>query len=150
MATLNFNAEDVEPLGSFEPIPIGEYLVVISASEIKDTKEKKGKYLQFTYDVIEGDYKNRKLFDRLNIMNENETAQKIAQRALSSICRSVGVLHPNESEELHDKPFIVKVGIRPASGEYQASNVIKEYKKKDGSSVSEKAKEVKGKNPWEK
>jgi len=153
MAELNFDAESIEPLGNFEPIPLGEYMVVISASEIKETKEKKGKYLQFTYDVIEGDYKNRKLFDRLNIVNENETAQEIAQRSLSAICHAVGILHPKASEELHDKPLIVKVGIRPATGEYQASNVIKAYKKADGTPVSEKKeseKPTKGKRPWEK
>ena len=153
MAELNFNAEEIEPLGNFEPVPLGEYMVVISASEIKETKEKKGKYLQFTYDIIEGDCKNRKLFDRLNIVNESETAQEIAQRSLSAICRAVGILHPKHSEELHDKPFLVKVGIRPASGEYQASNVIKGYKKADGSPISEKKqtdKPSKGKCPWEK
>lgn len=154
MAELNFDASSVEPLGNFEPIPLGEYMVVISASEIKETKEKKGKYLQFTYDIIEGEYKNRKVFDRLNIVNESETAQEIAQRALSAICRAVGILHPKNSEELHDKPFVVKVGIRPAKGEYQASNVVKGYKKADGSPVSEtteeKPKDKKSKRPWEK
>jgi hypothetical protein len=155
MAELNFDAEKIEPLGNFEPIPLGEYLVVISSSEIKETKEKKGKYLQFTYDVIDGEYKNRKVFDRLNIVNESETSQEIAQRALSAICRAVGILHPKNSEELHDKPFMVKVGIRPAKGEYQASNIVKGYKKADGSPVSETTEEKiqsKGKNkkPWEK
>jgi len=156
MAELNFDAEKIEPIGNFEPIPLGEYLVVISSSEIKETKEKKGKYLQFTYDIIDGEYKNRKVFDRLNIVNESEMAQEIAQRALSAICRAVGILHPKNSEELHDKPFLVKVGIRPAKGEYQASNVVKGYKKADGSPVSEttdeKTQQAKGKSkrPWEK
>jgi len=45
MASLNFNANDIEPLGSFDPLPIGEYTVVISASEMKDTKTGKGQYL---------------------------------------------------------------------------------------------------------
>jgi hypothetical protein len=128
MASLNFNANEVEPLGSFDPLPIGEYTVVISASEMKDTKTGKGQYLQLVYDVVEGEYHGKKVFDRLNVVNENETAQSIAQRALSAICRAVGVMTPKDSEELHDKPFIIKVGIRAASGEYQASNTVKEYK----------------------
>lgn len=132
MAKLDFNAEEYEPMGSFEPIPVGEYLVVISDSEIKDNNNKDGKYLQLVYDVVEGDYQGRKLFDRLNLVNKNETAQKIAQQALSAICRSIGVMHPKDTEELHDKPFIVKVAIRPATKEYQASNQVKGYKSKDG------------------
>ncbi len=132
MAELNFDADKTEPLGSFEPLPIGEYKVVITASDNHDTKNGTGKYLQLVYDVIEGEYLGRKLFDRLNIRNENETAQKIAQQSLSAICRATGVMHPRDSSELHDKPFVVKVGIRPAKDQFQASNTIKEYKRLDG------------------
>ena len=153
MTKLNFNAEDVEPLGSFEPLPVGEYTVVISASEMKDTKNKEGQYLQLVYDVVgDGEYRGRKVFDRLNLVNKNATAQEIAQRALSSICRAVGVMHPKDSEELHDKPFTVKVGIRPGNDDYQPTNVVKEYKALGGP-VPAAAKEEKpagSKKPWEK
>jgi hypothetical protein len=143
MAELNdFNANEIEPTGNFEPLPLGEYVCVISASEMKEVNKPpvngvKGQYLQFTYDVIEGEYKGRKVFDRLNLVNGNEQAQEIAQRSLSAICRCVGVLHPRNSEELHDKPMVIKVGIRPASGEYQATNVVKSYMRTDGKDLKE-------------
>jgi hypothetical protein len=147
MVELNFDASNIEPLGSFEPLPLGEYTVVISSSEMKDAKTGKGQYLQLVYDVIEGEYHGRKLFDRLNIQNESAQAQEIAQRSLSSICRAVGVMHPQNSEELHDKPFVVKVGIRPAKDEYQASNVIKEYKAVDSQEAATKEQDVAEKKP---
>ena len=134
---LNFNSDEVEPIGSFEPLPVGDYLVVISASEKKPTKTGMGEYLQLTYDVIDGEYKGRKLFDRLNIRNENETAQAIAQASLSAICHVTGVPRPKDSEELHDKPFIVRVAIRPAKDEFAASNIVKEYKYSDGRKLKE-------------
>ena len=137
MAELNFDSNDVEPTGNFEPLPLGEFLVMISASEMKPTKNGEGQYLQLTYDVIDGEYKGRKVFDRLNLVNKNEQAQEIAQRSLSAICRCVGVLHPKNSEELHDKPMVIKLGIRPASGEYQASNVVKGYFRTDGKDLKE-------------
>ena len=137
MAELNFDSNDVEPTGNFESLPLGEFLVVISASEMKPTKNGEGQYLQLTYDLIDGEYKGRKVFDRLNLVNKNEQAQEIAQRSLSAICRCVGVLHPKNSEELHDKPMIIKLGIRPASGEYQASNVVKGYSRTDGKDLKE-------------
>jgi hypothetical protein len=138
MAELNnFNANEIEPTGNFDPIPLGEYLMVISASEMKPTKNGEGQYLQLTYDVVEGEYSGRKVFDRLNLVNKNEQAQEIAQRSLSAICRCVGVLHPKNSEELHDKPLVVKVGIRAASGEFQASNVVKGYSRTDGKDLKE-------------
>ena len=154
MTKLNFNAEDVEPLGSFEPLPIGEYTVVISASEMKETKNKEGQYLQLVYDVVDdGEYRGRKVFDRLNLVNKNATAQEIAQRALSSICRAVGVMHPKDSDELHDKPFTVKIGIRPGNDEYQPTNVVKEYKVLVGTAQATVGKDEKPtatKMPWAK
>ena len=154
MTKLDFNAEEVEPLGSFEPLPMGEYTVVISASEMKDTKNKEGKYLQLVYDVVDdNEYRGRKLFDRLNLENKNATAKEIAQRSLSAICRSVGVMHPKDSEELHDKPFVVKVGIRPGDENYQPTNVVKEYKALDGSTPTTTKKDDTpkvSKKPWEK
>jgi hypothetical protein len=163
MAELNFNAEEYEPMGSFDPLPVGEYVVVIESSEKKPASTGKGEYLQLVYNVIDGEYQGRRLFDRLNIENESEQAQTIARRALSSICRAIGIMNPKTSEELHDKPFVVKVGIRPAKGEYGPSNKITEYKSTDGTlpSVPEKKTEKKSettnpatsakkKMPWQK
>jgi hypothetical protein len=155
MTKIDFDAEQYEPLGSFEPLPLGEYTVVISASEMKDTKNKEGKYLQLVYDVVDDtEYRGRKVFDRLNLDNKNATAKEIAQRSLSSICRAVNVLHPTDSDELHNKPFVVKIGIRPGNDEFQATNVVKEYKKLDSaatpSSPKSEDKPSGSKKPWEK
>lgn len=158
MAHIEFDANEYEPMGSFDPLPVGEYLVVISDSDIKPTSKGTGKYLQLVYDVIDGEYQGRKLFDRLNIINESETAQKIGKSQLSAICRAVGVMSPKDTAELHDKPFIVKIAIKPATEQYQASNAIKGYKSKDGEPITEKKQESTSattnpsskKKPWEK
>jgi hypothetical protein len=163
MAELNFDANVVEPVGSFDVLPVGDYLVIISASEKKATKDNDGEYVQFTYDVIEGEYKGRKVFDRLNLINKNPTAQKIAQGSLSAICHVTGVMHPKMTEELHGKPLMIKVGIRPAKDQYAESNVVKEYKFSDGRRLKDElskspakkaettaAPDGKKKKPWEK
>jgi len=144
MALIDFNAEAIEPQSDFSPLPVGNYTVVITQSEMKPTKSGNGQYLQLTLQVVEGEYKNRLIFDRLNIQNPNSVAQQIAQKALSSICRAVGVMHPKDSEELHDKPFSVKIGIRPASGEYGESNIVRGY-----SSLPQQKPVANGKKPWE-
>jgi len=122
-----FNAEDVEPQKSFEPVPPGWYTTMITNSEMKATKDGTGEYLQLRLDIIDGEYEGRVLFDRLNLVNENQTAVDIAQRQLSAICHVVGVLQPQNSDELHDKPLRVKVAIRPPSNGYDASNEVKAY-----------------------
>ena len=145
MALIDFNAEAIEPQSDFSPLPVGNYTVVITTSEMKPTKTGNGQYLQLTLQVVEGEFKNRLIFDRLNIQNPNSVAQQIAQKALSSICRAVGVMHPRDSEELHDKVFQVKLGIRPASGEYGESNIVRGYSSLSSSPV----KTGNGKKPWE-
>jgi hypothetical protein len=144
MSELNFDATTVEPMNDFSPIPVGEYIAVITASDMKDTKSGSGKYLQLTYQIVEGEYKNRLIFENINLINSNEVAVQIAQKTLSSICHAVGVLHPQDSVELHDKPLMIKVGIRPASGEYQEQNIVKSRGPLKSSSTSSGSKK-----PWE-
>lgn len=122
-----FNAENVEPNAPRDPIPAGWYKAVIEATEEKPTKAQTGSYLQLTIQVIEGEHAGRKITDRLNLNNPNATAVEIAQRTLSSICRAVGVMTPRDSADLMDKPMMVKVKVKPASGDYSASNEIDDY-----------------------
>lgn len=130
-----FNAEEIEPQGSFEPIPAGWYTAMITESEFKPTKNGNGEYLQLRLDVIEGEYEGRILWSRLNLNNPSQTAVEIAQRELSSICRAVGVMQPRDSSELHDRPLKVKVSIRPAGNGYDAINEVKAYDSAEGASA---------------
>lgn len=127
-----FNAEDVQPQDSFDPLPAGWYPVIISDSEEKPTRAGTGSYLQLELTVIEGEYEGRRVWDRLNLKNPNQTAVEIAQRALSAICRAVGNMTPGDSTALHDVPFEVKLSVKPAKGEYEASNEVKGYRKLGG------------------
>jgi hypothetical protein len=127
MAALNFNAAEVQPQQSFDALPPGRYEAIISASEMKDTKAGTGQYLQLTFDVVGGQYEGRKLWSRLNLVNPNATAVQIAERELSAICHCVGILVPQDSEELHDALLVIDViqELNPMSG--QQTNRIKGY-----------------------
>ena len=132
MASLSgFNANDVEPTSDFDPVPAGKYLAVITESEVKDNKLGTGSYLQFTFQVIEGEFKNRFLWARLNLNNPNATAVKIARAELSAICRAVGVMAPNDSAELHDLPLVISVKCKKRADTGEVTNEIKGYHKKD-------------------
>jgi hypothetical protein len=123
-----FDANEVEPSSSLDPVPNGEYTAIGVDSEFKQTKKGDGEYLQFTWEIVEGQYRGRRLFDRLNLKNSNETAVKIAQSTLSAICRAVGVMRPKDSAELHNKPLKIKVVVKERDdkpGSY--SNELKGY-----------------------
>jgi len=158
LSAYNFNAEEVEPSSSFDPIPAGWYKAIISNSEMKATRDGYGEYLSLTLQVIEGQYENRLVFARLNLKNANDKAVDIARKDLAAICRAVGVMSPQSSEELHDKPLMIKVKVRPAQGEYDASNDVAGYKGVDGNTsapVQQKqaapvAPSTPAKKPWQK
>ena len=132
MAQLSFDATTVEPTEAFAVIPAGKYLAQIVTSEMRPTKDGNGHYLWLELDILEGEQKGRKLWDRLNLENPSEKAVEIAQRTLSAICHATGQLHVGDSEELHFKPMIVTVRVRAASDQYAASNEIRGYEPTSG------------------
>lgn len=148
MQLQGFNAEAVEPNVAYEPIPAGWYKCVITSTEEKPTKAQTGSYLEMWMEVIEGDHQGRKLVDRLNLNNPNQQAVDIAQRTLSAICRSVGVMQPRDSSDLHDKPLMVKVAVKPKTADYDASNEVKGYERPDSSGAPAQAASSPSTPPW--
>jgi hypothetical protein len=124
MASLNgFNAEEFKD--EFTPIPAGRYTAMIVKSETKRTKNDRGSYLKLEVDIVDGQYKGRKIFENLNLENENEMAVHIAKAMLANICRATLVLHPKDSSELHLKPMSVRVVVEPEKDGMPAQNRIK-------------------------
>lgn len=126
MAFLNFDATTVQPSDSFAPIPAGTYIAQITDSAIKPTKSGSGTILNLTWTILDGQFANRKVFDRINVQNQNPEAERIGQRQLSSICHAAGVMKLQDSNQLHGKPVKIVVKIRQ-SAEYGDSNEVKAY-----------------------
>ena len=139
MATLNnFDANQVDPSVALDPLPPGKYLAVVSESELKPTKTGVGKYLQLTFQIIDGEFKGRLVWARLNLENKNEMTVKIARGELSAICRAVGVMQPKDSVELHNIPLEISVGLKKRDDNGEFTNVIKGYTKKGGSAAPQR------------
>lgn len=127
LSDLKFNATEIQPT-SFDVIPAGEYRACIVDSMVQATKTGTGKFLNLEISILSGPHAGRKVFDRLNIWNPSPKAVEIAKATLSAICRAVGVLTPKDSQELHNRPLIIKLGVRndPQFGD---SNEVKAYKR---------------------
>lgn len=119
-----FDANSVEP-SNFDVFPAGKYLAQIVSSEMRPTKDGRGQYLFLELDILEGPFAGRKLFDRLNLVNDNPDTVDIATRTLSSICRATGQMQVKDSEQLHLIPLIADVRVRPPKGQYGESNSIR-------------------------
>lgn len=129
MAQLNFDASQVDPQQSFEPIPAGWYNMMIVESEMKPTSNGQGTYLQLSLKVVDGQYAGRQVFDRLNLQNQNPVAAEIAYRRLSAYCHATGVIQVQDSQQLHGIPLKARVSVRTDStGQYDPSNEIKVVK----------------------
>jgi hypothetical protein len=89
-----------------------------------------------TFEILDGQYKGRKVWENLNIQHTNEDTQRIAQSQLSALCHAVNVIKLEDTAALHFKPVKVKVVVREAQGQYQASNNIKGYESAGGAAVA--------------
>jgi hypothetical protein len=129
MASLNgtFDATAVQPAQAFSVIPAGKYKVQVVDSDMRATKDGNGQYLWLEMEILDGEFKGQKLWDRLNLVNQNTQAVEIAQRALSALCHATGKLHVSDSADLHFIPVTATVKVRPARENYDASNEVRGY-----------------------
>lgn len=128
MANLNnFDASQVEPSVEFEPVPAGRYVVVITASQDKPTRNQDGEYLELTMEIVEGEYKGRRIWDRIMLQHSNPMTVKIARARLSSLCRACGLMRPGDSEALHNLPIVARVRLKARNDTQEMGNEIASY-----------------------
>lgn len=134
LPTGTFNAAEVEPLVPMEASPefTGWHSMHFTDSEMKQTRDGQGQYLQLVAEVLEGPFKGRMLWTRLNLVNRNDKAVEIAYRELSAICHAVGVLNVQDSAQLHHRPFLGNVKFVPADAKGPAKNELAGYKARTG------------------
>ncbi len=129
MAQLNFNASAIETT-SHDPIPSGIYEAVVSASEMRPTKNGGGIGINLTFEIIsEGAAKGRKVWAWINYQHPKAEAQRIGQEELARLCKAVAVGNLSDTEQLHNIPLLITVALDKND---QSRNVIKRYEKKGG------------------
>ena len=150
--TSAFDANAVEPNAPRDILPPGDYLAQIVRSDMKETKNGSGQYLEIELAVLDGVHAERRLFDRLNLVNSNQQAADIANRTLSSICRATGVMMLTDSEQLHFRPMQVSVAVRPSGPDKSgvmrdAQNEIRRYSSTGVAAFEARAKAVNAAKP---
>lgn len=123
-----FDSGNYGDMDNFDPIPADEYVAKIVESDIIENKKRNGSYIKLKFEIIQGDYKGRFVWTNLNIVNPSSVAVEIAQKELATICRAIGKSVVQDTQELHGIPMLLKVKIRPAKGDYPASNDTAGYK----------------------
>src|SRR5690606_11345884 len=116
--------------------------------EVKPNKLGTGSYLQLTFQIIDGEYKNRFIWARLNLDNPNATAVKIARAVLTAICRAHGLMAPGDSVELHDLPMVISVKCKKRADTGEITNETKGYAKKEAAAGKPVQATVDTTPPW--
>lgn len=127
-----FDPNAVEIEDDFGLIPNGEYLLQASAITVVEKDGGEKVLYKTEFEVIDGDYQGRKIFENYNLRNPSADAVRIGRQQLAKLCLAIGVgpfaLH-DANDALCWKPFIGKVGVqKDKTGNYDDQNRIKSYK----------------------
>jgi hypothetical protein len=122
---------------SHEPLPDGEYDVVVHSAEVATTKSG-GKMIKLRLDVEAPTHQGRVLFASLNIRNANEKAEQIGREQLGAVCAAIGIGTPRSTDELVGGRMTVRVVAKADPG-YEPRNEIKRYTaRKSGAAAAPK------------
>ena len=109
-------------------LPKGDYQAKVVESAVVPTASGSGEMLKLVFEVTAGDFRRRRIVERLNIVNAHATAQRIAQEKLGRLCAAAGLSGIADSDELHGIPVVIRVDIQPGSDGYGDRNAIKDYR----------------------
>ena len=124
MATFHFNASEVDPNVGFGPIPAGTYVAQVVDSDLKMNRAGTGQYIALQLEILDGEFKGRRVFSNLTVSHTNKTAERIGQAHLSALCRAVGVMQLTDTAQLHGRPIKITVRIRKDEKYGESNEVI--------------------------
>lgn len=134
------NDEHIDERSTFETIPAGWYRGVVTQTEQVETKNG-GVQLKITFEVIEGEYESRKVFERATLFNDNPKAVEIGLRLIKQLKIAAGKPTSRQEEDFWDIPVLAKVSIeKDKNGQYDDKNRIREFKAIDAAPTQAPAK----------
>lgn len=104
---------NAEAPGDFEVFDAGNYPMELVESDIKATSAGTGELLTYKIRITDGELKERLIFGQLNLTNPNAIATKIGQGEFLAMRTVIGVLEPEDTDELHFREFIGVVKVTP-------------------------------------
>ena len=129
----SFNSRGIEPAKPREAglIPNGWHRAWIIGHEMKKNKAGTGQYLELTWEIVDGPYEKRRLWERYNFDNPSEIAVKIAKEQLAAICNATGVLDFKHPGELHGEVCAIKVGVERKKDQPDRNKIFGYLSEKD-------------------
>ena len=127
MAGFGFQVDtDQEFENEYALIPDGWYPARANSASIKTTRSG-GEMLEVEFMLTDG-YANRRVYWTANIVNSSAAAQEMARKQLTMLARSMGIAHPNDSDELIGGECEIKIRTKPETEQYRARNEVKDFR----------------------
>ena len=129
MAAIAGKYDQTAPATSgFEVMPEHDTVAQVVDSDVRTTQDGSGEYIYLKWEIIDGEFKGRWIFENYNIKNKNTQCQQIgnSQWALvrkacfGSIDKAV-----SDTVEVHGIPCKIKVGCRKRKDTGDMQNHIK-------------------------
>jgi hypothetical protein len=128
MTSFDFNVADYgsDDNRSYDVLPEGKYDVIVLEAKEKTTK-KGDRAIEITFQVLEGQYRERLLWETLNLWNSSDQARTIARDRLSSICKACNAPAATSTDVLLGRRMQVSVGRRMNDFRGKEENHIKAF-----------------------
>lgn len=130
MAQFQFDASQHASQMNFDALPKGWYKGHVIESKARETAAK-GQALDFVIEILEPAFaKGRKVFVGFNVVHPTSAdTVRIAHEQLAALSIAAGHPRWNQTEELHNKPFHIKLKIEKAAEgtDYEDRNIPNGY-----------------------
>lgn len=126
MLPMNYTVDPTAVEESIDALPAGEYIVQAIEASYEPNSKNTGKILKITYEVLDGHFKGRKIFENLNLENPNKQAEEISRRSLNSLCLAIGLKELQSPSQILRTPLTVKLNFKKDE-KYGDRNEIKKH-----------------------
>ena len=123
------NVEEEAGGNSLPLIPSGQYQALIMNSELKPTKAG-GQMVVFYIFITHGEYAHTEFKEYVNIINKSEEAVRIGCQTIANIGKAIGISSVSTTEQLHNKPLMIEVGVENGKEWIDKDGVVRDGKDK--------------------
>ena len=122
------NLAEVE-VNDFSPFPAGHYTMqAIEVGDLKQNKNETGAYAHITFEVVDGEYKGRRIFENFSYFHENAKTVNIALQRTKAWIIACGLdgnieLTVDVLKSLEGREFTAEVTIKPDSQNIPKNNI---------------------------
>ena len=129
-STLNLEEVEEDQGGEFAPLPAGDYDMVVMSAQLMDNSAGTGQNVKVQLSIPDtaDSHAGRQVFENFVVKHTNTQSEQIGLSQFKAFLAATGDA-PNY-EALAGKSLRVKLGIKPARGQYPAGNkIVKCYPK---------------------